>query len=161
MKILMVCLGNICRSPLAEGILKSKLKALGVEDVVVDSAGISSYHIGEKPDPRTMKNARKHGIDLSDQRARQFRPEDFEHFDLIYAADRSIYDALYSMAQTPEHLRKVKMMTEEAFPGQMLEVPDPYYGTENDFESVFKLVDIACDAIIQKYFVKKQSAQNG
>lgn len=155
MKILMVCLGNICRSPLAEGILKSKLRAHGIENVVVDSAGVSSYHIGEKPDPRTMKNARKHGIDLSDQRARQFRQEDFDRFDLIYAADRSIYNALCSMAQGPEHLKKIKMMTEEAFPGKMIDIPDPYYGSENDFESVFQLVDTSCDAIVQKYFVKK------
>lgn len=154
MKILMVCLGNICRSPLAEGILKSKLHRIGIE-AEIDSAGISSYHIGEKPDSRTIDNAKRHGIDLSNQRARQFKSIDFEQFDIIYAADKSIYTALLSMAQTPEHLSKVKMMTEEVFPGQMVDVPDPYYGNENDFESVYQLVDKACDAIIQKYFVQK------
>ena len=154
MKILMVCLGNICRSPLAEGILKSKLAKMGLK-AVVDSAGLASYHVGEKPDPRTIKNASQHGLDLSMQRARQFRISDFESFDLIYCADKSILDALRSMAQSPEHMSKIKLMTEDAYPGQMIEVPDPYYGTESDFEKVFQLLDTSCEAIIEKHFEKK------
>ncbi|MFN3951128.1 MAG: low molecular weight protein-tyrosine-phosphatase [Thermaurantimonas sp.] len=154
MKILMVCLGNICRSPLAEGILSKKLEKKGIQ-AVVDSAGLASYHVGEKPDPRTIKNALQHGLDLSMKRARQFRMNDFESFDLIYCADKSILDALRSMAQTPEHISKIKLMTEEAYPRQMIEVPDPYYGTESDFEKVFQLLDISCEAIIKKHFEEK------
>lgn len=154
MKILMVCLGNICRSPLAEGILKSKLKERDI-DAQVDSAGIASYHIGERPDPRTEKNASKHGIDLSNIRARQFKVKDFDTFDLIYCADKSIMEALKGMAQTSEHLSKIRLMTEEAYPGQMIEVPDPYYGTESDFEKVYQILDTSCEAIVKKYFEKR------
>ena len=154
MKILMVCLGNICRSPLAEGIIRNKLKLRG-QYGEVDSAGIASYHVGEKPDIRTIKNALSHGIDLSMLRARQFKTSDFDSFDLIYCADKSIMNAVTTMAQTSDHLNKIKLITEEAFPGQMLDIPDPYYGTEADFEKVYQLIDISCEAIIEKHFEKK------
>jgi protein-tyrosine phosphatase len=155
-KILMVCLGNICRSPLAEGILKHKLREMDLQ-AIVDSAGIADYHVGEKPDKRTIKNALSHGIDLSDLRARQFKPEDFNRFDLIYAADASIFHALMMMAPDHEAKKKVKMMTEELFPNQKIDVPDPYYGGEEGFESVYQLINKSCDAIIEKHFKTQQS----
>lgn len=151
----MVCLGNICRSPLAEGILKHKLQKINV-NAEVDSAGIADYHVGEQPDKRTIKNALSHGIDLTDLRARQFSPEDFKRFDLIYAADASIYHALMMMAPDDEAKKKVRMMTEELYPGQNIDVPDPYYGGEEGFEKVFQLINKSCDAIIEKYFKTPQ-----
>jgi len=145
-KILMVCLGNICRSPLAHGILESKLS----EDFFIDSAGTSSYHIGNLPDSRSISTARKHGIDITNQRSRQFKKSDFENFDIIYAMDKSNYNNIIHLANTTEEKQKVKLILNESHPNQNLEVPDPYYGGDSGFDNVYKMLDKACDCIVKK-----------
>ncbi|WP_289045311.1 low molecular weight protein-tyrosine-phosphatase [uncultured Olleya sp.] len=142
-KILMVCLGNICRSPLAEGILKSKLD----NTYIVDSAGTSSYHIGNKPDPRSITTAQKHNIDITKQRARQFTKQDFLDFDIIYAMDNSNYDNILALAENETDKSKVKLILNESFPNKNLDVPDPYYGGNNGFEKVYTLLNDACQKI--------------
>ncbi|WP_343486067.1 low molecular weight protein-tyrosine-phosphatase [Allomuricauda sp. d1] len=145
-KVLMVCLGNICRSPLAEGILKSKVAA---ENVTVDSAGTGGYHIGEPPDPRSIDVARQHGLDISMQRCRKFRSSDFEAFDLIYVMDNSNYANVLAQAATEAEKQKVRLLLKEADLG-ITEVPDPYYGGTKGFENVYQMIDSACSAIAQK-----------
>lgn len=146
MKILMVCLGNICRSPLAEGIMKSKLS----ENFSVESAGTGNWHVGKLPDKRSIEIAFKHGIDISNQRARQFKTEDFETYDLIFAMDRSNYSDLISLAKNKEQISKVKM-----FLPNSEDVPDPYYGGLDDFQDVFDMLNEASDQIAQE-LLKKQ-----
>lgn len=146
-KILMVCLGNICRSPLAEGILKSKVFSI---KTMVDSAGTGAYHIGKKPDPRSIAVARLNGIDITDQRARQFSVEDFDNFDLIYAMDNANYYNIISLARTDIDKGKVKLILNEVFPGDDLGVPDPYHGGDFGFKNVYKMLDEACDVIAKK-----------
>ncbi len=143
-KVLMVCLGNICRSPLAEGILKSKVDSTAVH---VDSAGTGGWHIGALPDPRSVDIARTYHIDITDQRCRKFIAKDFENFDWIYVMDRSNYSDVLSMAETENHTRKVKLILDELEQGSKLEVPDPYYGGGRGFEKVFELLDEACEQI--------------
>ncbi|OSY87753.1 protein tyrosine phosphatase [Tenacibaculum holothuriorum] len=146
MKILMVCLGNICRSPLAEGILQSKVSS----DVIVDSAGTSGYHEGELPDKRSIAVAHKYGIDITNQRSRKFRRKDFQEFDLIYAMDESNYIDILSLASTEEEKEKVKMILNESHPEEDRNVPDPYYGGEMGFENVYRMLDEACSVIASK-----------
>lgn len=146
MKILMVCLGNICRSPLAEGILKSKVS----ENIFVDSAGTAAWHSGNLPDNRSIAIAKKNGIDLTNQKARQFLIEDFDQFDQIYVMDRSNYVTVCRLAPNEEALNKVELILNESKPGKNLEVPDPYYGGENGFEDVFNLLNEACNNIKNK-----------
>ena len=140
----MVCLGNICRSPLAEEILKSKVDS---DKVYVDSAGTGHWHAGEAPDPRSIEIAKKHNLDISYQRARQFQPEDFDAFDIIYVMDNSNKDDVLSMAKTEEHRKKVRLILDEIFPGENVDVPDPYYGGTTGFENVFTMLDEACENI--------------
>lgn len=147
MRILMVCLGNICRSPLAEGILKHKVQQLGL-NWTVDSAGTGGWHSGELPDRRSIAVARRYGIDITDQRARQFEPVDFERFDRILVMDTQNYRDVLRLARHDEHRSKVQLMLDPLYPGQAREVPDPYYD-DNGFESVFRLLDAACDKLIQ------------
>lgn len=146
-KILMVCLGNICRSPLAEGILKSKLFRA---DVVLDSAGTGAYHIAEKPDKRSIAIAKINGIDITDQRARKFLVEDFDKFDLIYVMDQANYRDVISLARNQKDVSKVKMILNEVFPNENLDVPDPYLGGDYGFKNVYKMLDEACDIIAKK-----------
>ena len=146
-KILMVCLGNICRSPLAEGILKHKAPE---DQVFVDSAGTSDYHIGESPDPRSIEIARKYGIDIRTQRGRQFTMEDFHHFDIIYAMDQSNYRHIIAMAPDAEAKSKVHLILNEINPGKNLDVPDPYYGGDQGFENVYRMLDMACERILSR-----------
>lgn len=142
-KILMVCLGNICRSPLAEGILKSKVDT---SKVWVDSAGTGGYHVGSQPDSRSIAVAQKHGINITDQRCRKFTVQDFETYDLIYVMDKSNYANVIALAKTIEEKNKVKLLLEEAgLP--ISEVPDPYYGGADGFDYVYDLIDKACDHI--------------
>ena len=148
MRILMVCLGNICRSPLAEGIMLEKIREKDL-DWEVDSAGTSSYHIGEKPDPRSIETADFNGIDIRNQRARQFKRSDFDLFDKIYVMDNSNFSDIDSMTDKTQHLEKVKLILEEGFPGENREVPDPYWN--NRFNEVFQLLSHSCDKIIAKY----------
>ena len=145
-KILMVCLGNICRSPLAEGILKAKTNHL---DVVVDSAGTAAYHVGEQPDIRSIEIANKYGIDLTSQRARQFSVNDYDEFDKIYAMDSSNYANIISLARDERDRNKVDVILNESNPKSFQSVPDPYYGGENGFQNVYDMLDEACDIITQ------------
>ncbi len=149
LRILMVCLGNICRSPLAEGILQSKARRRGLP-WLVDSAGTGSWHVGEPPDPRSIETARRHGIDISQQRARRFSPRDFDAFDLIFVMDAANLRDVLSLADGPAHRQKVRLILEEVFPGEDRSVPDPYWN-DDGFEAVFHLLDQACDKIIEKY----------
>jgi len=145
-KVLMVCLGNICRSPLAEGILKSKTNP---DLVFVDSAGTGGFHIGNQPDERSINVARNYGIDISNQTCRKFSPSDFEIFDYIYVMDKSNYDNVISLASTEVEREKVKLLlSESSF--KLQEVPDPYYGGEDGFENVFQLIDNVCNIIAKK-----------
>ena len=146
-KILMVCLGNICRSPLAEGILKSKLKA---ENVIVDSAGTGGWHAGETPDPRSIETAKKNGIDITDQRARQFKVSDFDFFDIIYVMDASNEVNVKNLARNEEDIKKVKRILSELPNSKHSDVPDPYYGGITGFDDVYEMLDKACEAIVTK-----------
>jgi len=146
-RILMVCLGNICRSPLAEGILKSKVNLQHTE---VDSAGTGNYHIGEQPDPRSIDIAQKYGIDISQQRGRQFEIDDFDEFEHIYVMDQSNFQNIVKLARNPEDIAKVKLILEEIEPNSNAEVPDPYFGGKDGFEKVYHLLDEACKIISQK-----------
>ena len=142
----MVCLGNICRSPLAEGILQYKINNLNL-DWEVDSAGTSSFHAGEKPDIRSIQVAKRNEIDISNQRSRPFRGWDFETFDWIYVMDSSNYSDVIAMAQSEKEKAKVKLIMNELEPGKNIAVPDPYYG-EFGFENVFEMLDQACNKIV-------------
>ena len=142
----MVCLGNICRSPLAEGILSLKGKHLNLE---VDSAGTAAYHIGKQPDIRSIEIANKYTIDLNQQRARQFSRADFDKFDIIYAMDTNNYTHLISLASTETERNKIRMILNEINPKAYQSVPDPYYGGENGFQDIYNMLDKACDKIIQ------------
>tara|TARA_R110002051_G_C8694041_1_gene493453 strand:- start:517 stop:954 length:438 start_codon:yes stop_codon:yes gene_type:complete len=145
----MVCLGNICRSPLAEGILKNKLN----EDLFfIDSAGTGGYHIGNKPDHRSIAVAKKYGIDISQQRCRKFKIEDFTIFDLIYVMDQSNFNNIVHLTKEKSHIDKVKLLLKEA-DLNTTEVPDPYYN-DNGFEHVFHLIDDACEIIAKKLSAK-------
>lgn len=147
-RILMVCLGNICRSPLAEGVLRKRLDEAGLGSVVaVDSAGTSNYHIGETPDTRSVANARRHLVDISALRARQFVVDDFDAFDEIFVMDAENLGNVLRLAQNETHRSKTDLLLNQAWPGSNRAVPDPYYGGEEGFEHVFQLVNEACEAI--------------
>lgn len=150
MKILMVCLGNICRSPLAEGILTHKAQQQNL-NFTVDSAGTAAYHVGELPDSRSIETAKKMGIDITSQRARQFVVEDFDKFDRIYTMDQSNYNNILSLARHLDDEHKVEMILNESNPDTNMEVPDPYYGGDDGFKHVFELLNAACDVVIKKY----------
>jgi protein-tyrosine phosphatase len=149
-KILMVCLGNICRSPLAEGILRDKAKKQGLLDLNVDSAGTAPFHIGEHPDKRSVANALKHGIDISVHIGRQFSRADFNNFDRIYVMDHSNLENVLVLANNQKESEKVKLILNELSPGMNQPVPDPYFGGEEGFEAVFNLLDKACAVIINE-----------
>lgn len=149
MKILMVCLGNICRSPLAEGIMQHKAQTRNL-DWKVDSAGTGAWHAGERPDSRSIRTGRNHGIDIARQRARQVRQDDFDHFDLILAMDSNNYEDLHGLAQTDEQRSKIAMIMNFLHPGEDRDVPDPYYHNHL-FEDVYHMLDAACDAVIQQF----------
>ncbi len=146
-KILMVCLGNICRSPLAEGVLRSKLNP---EKFEVDSAGTSDYHIGDAPDIRSVEVARKNGIDISQLRGRQFVVSDFDTFDYIFVMDKSNYNNVIRLASSEEQKSKVSLLLDELGEPLQVELPDPYYGDKTQFRIVFGAIDKACAAIADK-----------
>jgi len=149
--VLMVCLGNICRSPLAEGILKSKIDP---EKVHVDSAGTGDYNIDNIPDPRSIAVAKRYGLDISNQRGRQFQSEDFDRFDLIYVMDNFNFADVISLARNEDDKKKVYLILNEVFPGENVDVPDPYKGEEQGFENVYKMLDEACEIIASKLMKK-------
>ena len=148
-KILMVCLGNICRSPLAEGILRSKLDTSQYE---VDSTGTGHWHVGNPPDPRSVAVAKKNGLNISALRGRQFSYQDFLDFDHIYVMDSSNLENVLRLAKTQEDKDKVSMILETLFPGEKVDVPDPYYGIDDGFDRVYEMLDEACN-IISKQLV--------
>lgn len=147
MKILMVCLGNICRSPLAEGIIRAKLMRVP-GNFEVDSAGTGGWHSGENPDARSIKVARMHGIDISEQRARQLIKDDLQRFDLIFAMDQSNLRNIRQLS-TPENYHKTHLYLEFAGFG-IADVPDPWYGDFSDFEQVYRLLDTTAERVIQR-----------
>lgn len=151
-KILMVCLGNICRSPLAEGILASKLPK---NKFVVDSAGTGSWHVGRSPDQRSIEVAKKHNLDISHQQGRQFKPADFDLFDYIFVMDNSNYSDVIAQSKNQDQKNKVQLILNELFPGENVDVPDPYYGLSNGFENVYQMLNDACDCIAKKLITKE------
>ena len=152
-KILMVCLGNICRSPLAEGILASKLPK---GKFTVDSAGTGSWHIGRQPDERSIEEAKKNKINISTQKGRQFSVADFDAFDYIYVMDSSNYNDVVELAKTQDHRDKVQMILNDLFPNENVDVPDPYFGLPNGFEIVYNMLDEVCEVISKKLIEKHQ-----
>ncbi len=153
MKILMVCLGNICRSPLAEGILQHKIKAAGL-NWEVDSAGTNGYHVNEPPHRLSQKVAKIHGIDISHQICRQIVAEDFNKFDKIYAMAEEVIDEMKQLIGSKYDSKKIELLMEEVYPGQAIDVPDPWYGPEAGYEEVYELIERACEKIIDKATVK-------
>lgn len=150
-KILMVCLGNICRSPLAEGLLASKLPAA---DFTIDSAGTGDWHVGRQPDERSIATAKKNGLDISCQKGRLFRKQDFDTFDYIYVMDNTNYNDVMALATTDSHRQKVHLILDVLFPGEKVDVPDPYYGLENGFDAVYQMLDEACTLIAENLIAK-------
>ena len=149
MKILMVCLGNICRSPLAEGVLRHLAAQRGI-DLVVDSAGTADYHVGDAPDHRARACAKRHGIDIDQLRGRQVEARDFHRFDLLLAMDRSNEHDLLRLAPDPTLATKVKMIMDFARDSAVDEVPDPYYGPDDGFEHVYELLVDACNGSLDE-----------
>jgi protein-tyrosine phosphatase len=145
-RILMVCLGNICRSPLAEGILKSKVNN---NLFFVDSAGTAAYHVGKLPDERSIDVARNYGVDITHQKARKFTVKDFDVFDVIYVMDASNYQNVMLVARNNRDVQKVKMILNETHPDKNASVPDPYYGGSTGFENVYKMLEEACTVIAE------------
>jgi protein-tyrosine phosphatase len=150
-KILMVCLGNICRSPLAEGLLASKLPK---GKFIVDSAGTGNYHVGKEPDHRSIATAKKNGLDISQQRARQFTSRDFDKFDYIFVMDNTNYNNVIALAKSDEHKQKVDLILDAIFPNENVDVPDPFYGLQNGFDMVWEMLDEATD-VISKQLIEK------
>ena len=152
-KILMVCLGNICRSPLAEGILASKLPK---DLFVVDSAGTGSWYVDRNPDERSIAVAKKNGLNISNQKGRQFKTSDFDNFDYIYVMDSSNYNDVIALTKKQEQKDKVQLILNELFPAENVDVPDPYYGLPNGFNTVFEMLDEAAELIAKKLIAKHQ-----
>jgi len=150
-KVLMVCLGNICRSAMAQGILENKIKQQNLS-LEVDSAGTSSYHIGDNPDYRAQEKTLSYDIDISRQEARQFTISDFKEFDYIFAMDNINYKDITKLAKTENDKNKVKLFLELSYPNEKKDVPDPYYGGDEGFENVYQLLDEACNVFIKEIF---------
>lgn len=148
MKILMVCLGNICRSPIAEGVLQQKLISVGL-NWQVESAGTNGYHIGEAPHRFSQKVCKRHGIDISQQRARRFCTKDFEQYDIIYALALDVYDEIKKIGGAQAQMHKVKIFLGELQEGSTESVPDPWYGDESGYLPVYQIIEQTCDAIIE------------
>ncbi len=145
----MVCLGNICRSPMADGLLRRKVKEHNL-NVFVDSAGTANYHIGSPPDHRMIETANSRGTEIQNLRARQFSKKDFQDFDLIYVMDESNLSNVNKLTTSSIEQQKVKLILKELYPNESLKVPDPYYGSMNDFMEVYNLLDEVTDVIIEK-----------
>jgi protein-tyrosine phosphatase len=154
MKILMVCLGNICRSPLAEGIMQYKANQAGL-NWEVDSAGTSGWHIGEPPHRLSQKIAKLNGVDICNQRGRKLEASDFETFDRIYFMDSSNYNDARRIAGKYWDESKVDLLLNELYPAENRSVPDPYYGNEDGYHQVYEMIAAACDKVIEKYGGKK------
>lgn len=148
MKMLFVCLGNICRSPMAEGIMRKKIKERAL-DWTIDSAGTGPWHVGEAPDSRAQATMLGQGMDISDLRGRQFSQEDFNHFDLILTMDESNYRNVTALARNEAERNKVKRIL-DFHPEPLKEVPDPYWDSRG-FAEVYRLLDEATDVLIEEY----------
>jgi len=146
----MVCLGNICRSPIAEGLMQHKINQHGL-NWQVESAGTESYHVGSAPHRHSQEICRNNGVDISMQRARQFHIKDFERFDKIYALADDVYDEIKRMSGRKADMGKVELLLNELNPGANESVPDPYYGGADGYIFVYDIIDQTCDAIIKKY----------
>jgi protein-tyrosine phosphatase len=155
-RILMVCLGNICRSPLAEGILKDKVRAAGL-DWEIDSAGTNGYHTGEAPHPLSLKVARQHGINIGNQHGRRFVAADFQRFDKIYAMAGDVIDDMRRIAGRQFDSSKVDLLMNEVHPGSNEDIPDPWSGPEPGYHKVYAMIDAAADRIIAKYAEPSQT----
>jgi low molecular weight protein-tyrosine phosphatase len=160
MKILMVCLGNICRSPLAEGILQQKAFNAGLA-WSVESAGTNGYHNGEAPHPLSQKVAKLNGIDICNQRSRRLVPEDFETYDKIYALAGDVMNEIKRLAKNKYDPSKVELLMNELYPGKNLDVPDPWYGPETGYHEVYKMIDKVCDKIVEKYSIGNKQLATG
>ena len=145
--ILMVCLGNICRSPLAEGLLKSKLDA---ERFQVDSAGTGHWHVGSMPDSRSIAVAQKNGLDITDQRGMQFKSAFFDRYDHIFVMDNYNYEDVVAQATKDEDKAKVQLILDEIFPGERVDVPDPYNDSLRGFDRVYEMLDEATTKIAER-----------
>jgi protein-tyrosine phosphatase len=149
-KVLMVCLGNICRSPLAAGILEAQLKLLNI-DTTVESAGFEPYHVGDNPDRRSQDIARLHGIDISQNIARLFRRDDFDRYDRIYVMDSNNYSDVKRMMRNEADRKKIDFIMNAVYPGTNTEVPDPYYGGADQFRLVYDMLEQACIKIAESF----------
>lgn len=149
MKILMVCLGNICRSPLADGLMRKKVVDHDLP-VEVDSAGTGDWHVGEAPDPRMRETAQSKGLSIDELRGRQFKVEDFDRFDRIFVMDLSNRENVLKLARNDEDAAKVDLLLNLSYPGEDMEVPDPYFGGDEGFQHVYQLVDDATDQLIKE-----------
>ncbi|MFZ9660728.1 MAG: low molecular weight protein-tyrosine-phosphatase [Chitinophagaceae bacterium] len=150
MKILMVCLGNICRSPLAEEILRDKALAKGL-NWEIDSAGTNGLHDGEPPHPLSQKVAAFYSLDISDQRSRKFKASDMQEFDIIYAMATDVIDGIRRISGEMYQPEKVQLLMNETFPDKDLDVPDPWFGGEEGYHVAYKMMEEACNAIIKKH----------
>jgi len=146
----MVCLGNICRSPIAEGVLQEKAWKAGLK-WSVESAGTNGYHTNEPPHPLSQKVSRLNGIDISKQRSRSFIADDFDRFDKIYAMSDDVIDDMKRIARNKFDKTKVELLLNELFPGQNIDVPDPWYGPEKGYHEVYKMINEACEKIVERY----------
>jgi protein-tyrosine phosphatase len=158
MKVLIVCLGNICRSPLAEAILQKKALEAGLE-WTVDSAGTNGFHVGEAPHHLSQKVANKNGVDISCQKARKFTRQDLDKFDRIYAMANDVLADMQNIAGKKLQPPQVQLFLDELFPGQRLDVPDPWFGGEDGYHEVYELIERTCDALIENYLVKNNQTQ--
>lgn len=148
MRILMVCLGNICRSPMADGWLRHKVKQYNLS-MEVDSAGTANYHVGEKPDHRMRRLSLEYGVSIDELRARQFTVADFDKYDIIFAMDKSNEKNILRLARNEQDKEKVRLFLNELYPNQDMEVPDPYYGNDLNFKEVIELLDQATNAFLK------------
>lgn len=146
----MVCLGNICRSPMAEGIMRAKITARNL-NWKVDSAGTGAWHAGEHPDPRAIRTAKKFGIDISKQIARQFQFSDFEDFDQIFVMDQNNLRDVLALARNQEDIKKVRLLLDYHPKGTLRDVPDPWFGEYDGFKVVFEMIDMACENFLKHY----------
>ncbi|WP_299206544.1 low molecular weight protein-tyrosine-phosphatase [Brumimicrobium sp.] len=149
MKVLMVCLGNICRSPMADGLMRKKVQEHGL-DVVVDSAGTGDWHVGDAPDPRMIETAKRNGVPIDDLRGRQFKVADFDEFDRIVVMDKSNFANVTKLARDEKDVQKVELFLNLTHPGKDLEVPDPYFGGDEGFQDVFDMLDAGTDVLLKE-----------
>ena len=150
MKILMVCLGNICRSPLAEGILQEKAWKAGL-NWSVESAGTNGYHTGEAPHHLSIKVAGRNGIDISKQKSRRFCATDLEQYDIIYAMAADVLEEMKRISKNKFDGKRVELFLNESYPGENRDVPDPWYGPEAGYHEVYDIISDTCDHIVKKY----------